>query len=543
MLKRILVCAAFGCWCFLNTWVELAEGGGVHYARFAPLRSVIPSVLCLQAAVTASALAVWQLSRRYRTCAAAAGWLLPVACFPAFGIGAVAALRALPIDASTYLRSRLFLPSAVIVCLAAGTAYCLRPKLGGRVLGVLFLYSWPVLALTIAQAWNVSLRIPEAEFHDRPTAAAITGPDPSIRVVWILFDELSEEIAFERRPKSLCLPHLDRLRAESFFATSAASPSTQTETSLPALTIGADVKAVEHRGVSDLRLWIEGRQEPADWSTVPNVFDDARRLHLNTALVGWFHPYGRVLARSLTRCFWTAAWQLTGAEEPTEPRTLWESIRDRALLHSAVLPLLGHLPGAHPDAYHRAAKIERYQYLERHARESAADPSIGLLLIHLPTPHSPGIYDRAKRQYTATTPSDYFDGVALADRTLGALREAMERAGVWEKTAVLVSSDHGWRIHLRRGGSNWSAEEEEAAAAGATGGSPFLLKLPARSEMVRYSAHFDTVITRELIGRILTGELRDPARIAATIEAASRNIDLTRPELSSSNRPDRHTSP
>jgi hypothetical protein len=39
--------------------------------------------------------------------------------------------------------------------------------------------------------------------------------------------------------------------------------------------------------------------EPLAWSSAPNVFDAARNLGFNTALVGWFHPYGRLLTPQL----------------------------------------------------------------------------------------------------------------------------------------------------------------------------------------------------------------------------------------------------
>ena len=56
---------------------------------------------------------------------------------------------------------------------------------------------------------------------------------PRVRVVWILFDELSQAVAFNQRPPGLALPNLDRLRDESFHADAAESPADSTLVSFP----------------------------------------------------------------------------------------------------------------------------------------------------------------------------------------------------------------------------------------------------------------------------------------------------------------------
>src|SRR6185437_12281562 len=54
-------------------------------------------------------------------------------------------------------------------------------------------------------------------FQIRP-AAAFLPHHPAHRFLWLVFDELDQGIAFERRPVSVHLPELDRLRAQSFTA-------------------------------------------------------------------------------------------------------------------------------------------------------------------------------------------------------------------------------------------------------------------------------------------------------------------------------------
>ena len=74
----------------------------------------------------------------------------------------------------------------------------------------------------------------------------------------------------------------------------------------------------------------------------------------------------------------------------------------RARLQIAVLPLIGHLPGMFPGAHHWIEKAVRFSWLLDRSRRFAADPAIGLVLIHLPVPHPPAFYDRTKGVITAT---------------------------------------------------------------------------------------------------------------------------------------------
>jgi membrane-anchored protein YejM (alkaline phosphatase superfamily) len=93
----------------------------------------------------------------------------------------------------------------------------------------------------------------------------------------------------------------------------------------------------------------------------------------------------------------------------------------------------------------------------------------------------------------------------------------MEESGLWDRTAVLVSADHGWRTALWRATTVWTAEDE-AASHQDTMGVPFLLKLPGQTSGSIYDRRFNTVVTRALITGILNGQVTDAAAVAASIE-------------------------
>ena len=519
-MRRLLICGAFATWCFLNTWVEFAEGRVSYFARHDPLHAVaLPVILC-EVIITLAMLGAWELSRRRGLRFSRPIHLLFLAsCLAPLGIGTVAALSVSPIDLTPVIREPLFWPVVLIVAVVPVGFAVSHLYATSWLLRRLFLYSWPVLAVVLVQAARSTLlRFPYASYKDRPFAASLTSHKQTIRVVWIIFDELSQTIAFGNRPAELLLPNFDGLKRESFYASTAEPPADSTELSMPSLTVGEIVITAASAGPNELLLRTGSRPEMFAWSSTPNVFDTAREMGFNTALVGWSHPYGRILNRSLTKCYWTAAWLASGVEERFEPQPLASAVWDRAQFQFVALPLIGHLPGGFSEIYQREEKVRRFSYLTDRAIEVVTDPAIGLALIHLPVPHPPTIYKRSTGELTGKGRIGYLDNVALADRTLGVLREAMERAGLWDATAVLVSADHGWRTSLWRGRPEWT-EDDEAPSHQDTSGVPFLLKLPGQTFGVSYERRFNTVMTRKIITDILSQRLTSPEMIAHSIES------------------------
>ena len=50
----------------------------------------------------------------------------------------------------------------------------------------------------------------------RALAPPLRGDTSQPRVVWLIFDELDERVAFAARPANLSLPEFDRLRAAGY---------------------------------------------------------------------------------------------------------------------------------------------------------------------------------------------------------------------------------------------------------------------------------------------------------------------------------------
>jgi hypothetical protein len=351
----------------------------------------------------------------------------------------------------------------------------------------------------------------------QPTPLIPASRNPGPRVLWVIFDEMSSELAFGRRPPELELREFDRLQDVALSAANAYPPAGRTMQSIPALLTGQLVAATKPAGPDELLLTFAGQSEAVGWSQQQDIFSAARAMHLNAAVVGWYHPYCRVIGDRLTRCFWQSASQLTNPEKFDVARMMLVQDADALQL----LPFTGRVRewilNKTPD--YRTPHVVDYLELVDRAARLAADPDIKLAFVHLPVPHPPYIYDRHRGVWDTTGERSYLDNLALADHALGQLRTAMERTGIWDTTTVVISSDHWWRTEywdIRK--PIWSPADDSYRGEGADHRIPFLIKLGGQKTGSRYEAPFNTVLTHDLVLDVLNGKVSGAEQVTAWLD-------------------------
>ena len=374
---------------------------------------------------------------------------------------------------------------------------------------ILLLYLWvqhrrSLLALGFAVALMVSpfsaLLLGQSAWrffhlHQQP---ASTQTDPTVaprlstgnRVLWLIFDELDYKAVFESRPPELNLPVLDSLRTQSVFATHAYPPSRLTIASIPALLSGRRITRSKGSG-RKLTITFENGTRGLDWSQQPNVFSEAHARGVHTAMLGWFIPYCRIHDGAFDFCEWYA--------------------KDGLLeTHGLIATMLNQIHALSPLAV-RTHHIEVFERMLQQATSLARDPRMGLVVIHLPVPHEPGIYDWRRNRFTyfAATADWYFGNLVLVDRTLGNLRRAMQEAGTWDKTAVMITSDHYWRT------SQFPGKRDQRV--------PLLVKLPNQNHPVVVTQPLTTVILHDLV-LVLENDRTTPEAVAAWLQQHSGKL-------------------
>ncbi|HMB29959.1 MAG TPA: sulfatase-like hydrolase/transferase [Blastocatellia bacterium] len=376
----------------------------------------------------------------------------------------------------------------------------------------------PFALMTFSQAvWSLVKNRPAiAAAKNKSAADAGHIIRPATRVLWVIFDELDYRAAFATRPPSVELPELDRMRDESVVATNAYPPAKWTMLSIPALVTGRLVAEAKPSSCNELMVKFDGASEPVGWSTQPNVFSRTREIGGAAAVVGWYHPYCRVIGGDLTRCSFAAVANEMDTRGQRVSRSMLEHFR---MVGAAAQVIRQVLPKSM-----RSGKRWEFDYVEslkRIAQESAAaatDGALSLVMIHFPAPHFPCLYDRRKGDFTFEGGSNYFDNLALVDRTFGDLRRSMERAGLWDDTVVLVSSDHWWRTDIWTKNQSWTKEEQAVLSKGPDYHVPFMLKLKKQRASVIYRPSFNTVLSQDLLLALLRGELSAPADVTEWLD-------------------------
>lgn len=407
--------------------------------------------------------------------------------------------------------------SLLVLLILALVRYGIMPVT--RIAATIALVLAPFGLLALGQGTALLIKYRTLVSREQPPAPVMPASStPRPRVLWVIFDELSEDLPFRRRPATLAMPEFDRLQSVALSATNAYPPAGRTLQSIPALLTGRLVAGVKLAGPDELLLTFDGQTQAVGWSAQQDIFTATRAAGLNAAVVGWYHPYCRVIGNRLTKCFWQPASQNTDPEKLSVARMML--LQDAELLK--LLPFTNKardwMVRKNPD--YRSVHLADYQALVDRAVQTAADPDLNLAFIHLPVPHPPYIYDRRGGVWDTTGELGYLDNLALADLTLGKLRVAMEQNGTWDNTTVLVSSDHWWRTEywdIRN--QIWSGADDAYRGEGKFHHIPFLLKLKGQKQSLTYDAPFNTVVSHDLVLDVLRGKLAAPDQVPTWLDA------------------------
>lgn len=362
----------------------------------------------------------------------------------------------------------------IVLPLAAGIAIVFFPR---KLLPAVEFIAVGLVVLLPLNLFRMALV--SARHNPPPVLAGRFGPAPPVRrVVVMIFDEMDFALSFPRRPVGIHLPEFDRVRAQALFATAAHQPATDTEKAVPSIISGREFYGFPAaQGDRSLLLRFSEDGPPQDWGAAPNLFADMRSARVNVGVVGWYLPYCRIFASLITDCYSEPIYSGV-TDTPAAGRSFVDEL-------DALTPLES-----------RVRLIQRLRHVIVKAESMADDPQLGLVFIHLPVPHGPEIFDRYSSSVTpfAVHKDWFFDNLLLADRTLGVIRGSMERAGLWDHSAIIITSDHSLRQVMM-------VHPDPVPLV------PFMVKMPGQRQGVVFDTPFTTPIIRPLISAILRGEI------------------------------------
>lgn len=371
----------------------------------------------------------------------------------------------------------------------------------------LLLFLSPFILLTYGLSAYKIRHIAKLDNFNQLQAPILLAKSPHPKVVWIVFDELDQRIIFDDRPSHLSLHEIERLKTESLYATEAQIAAEKTISAIPALTTGKPIRSAKVIDSHELELSIEGQTYTPLWNEVSTVFSKAYKQGFNTALIGFFHPYKRILGNHLAFC----------------PGSCHDGMQPNKSFAKTYLELLALWQGfpfmtfdgkekSHIQMEKRRdIHLNTYAYLIAQTREALRKSELDLIFIHLPIPHLPVIYNTKEKQLSSSHHSftPYQENLQLVDETLKIIREQLEQSGEWQRTVLIVTSDHGLRKE-RWGPLNvfpieseiWEGIKINQARI------PFIVRFPYQKNTLRYDKPFSSLLTKDIVLNILSKKIQ-----------------------------------
>ena len=280
------------------------------------------------------------------------------------------------------------------------------------------------------------------------STTAAPAPENGTRrplVVMVILDEWSWFRVAPGGEPAPEYPNLRHLAERSVLVREARSAGPETRLSVPRLLFQASGDLVPGNGVAK---WKDSSgSRPTE--QVPSLFDDLGRLGYRSSVVGFYLNYRGLIGPDRPDRICCKANVYRG---PTWISNLGLML-GRNLQHwtdpvsQAIWP--GYSAGVYSRSWVRLVQALRVSAAE----QLATEPDNTFLLIHLPLPHPPFIFDSAGTYlgaYQGERKSEDIQGyqrnLRFADKLLGEILTTLDSAGRLDRSLLIVTSDHAWRM-------------------------------------------------------------------------------------------------
>jgi hypothetical protein len=337
-----------------------------------------------------------------------------------------------------------------------------------------------------------------AEKPSQPLPARAANP-----VFIFVCDEWSFARSTERGEFLPLFQHLNAFAAHATTFDFAQSPGPRTDVSIPRLLWQRSDDLAITAGAT---WWPDGHGRILT-TEAPNLFRTAKDRSYNTALLGFYLPYRKMLGGAVDYC--------DAYMEHPKPDTFAAKVRANALrnitfqhdplsrrtsraLEATVLPLSRAAFSAHWERINRALQRETLGLIQQ-------CPPNEFAFIHLPLPHCPWVFNpdgTYRGAYRGERMSHDVEGyrrhLAYLDVVLGQFFEAMKRAGKFDDALIVITSDHSWRLDYTFDGRLQDGEDLRHV--------PLFIKLPGQLDASRVAGKFELLHLAPVLDAVMQGQ-------------------------------------
>ncbi len=367
-----------------------------------------------------------------------------------------------------------------------------------------------------------------------PVDAGAKRPE---RIVWIIFDEFDYRLAFESRHPGLHLPALDALRRESVFLSDARPAGLWTIDTIPAYLTGKPFRRVLPAGPGSLELFPSPSGPPYLLDARQTLFGRLASQGARISISGYYHPYPRLLRELNVDAEWFY-------NVDSSPAVLTQEVYNRSGFVTGLrVQLLSHPAWLHGLPYSVGERITRATDQLKHeaaaasqagglaslmpsAIKAASDPSYDLVFVHLPIPHPPGVAGKLGQWVNQPlTGVAYLDNLIVADGFVAALRQSLSDSGLWDRTNLIVTSDHALRPSVWTGRDQWIGDPAMLGRS-ERGRIPFFFKPAGGGPGAGIASPVPLLCLHDFVLAVAAGEIRGVAQAQSWIIANSKKYPL-----------------
>jgi hypothetical protein len=515
-LKIFVACISYANLFFLNQWAEIFGHSWDFMRRYAltweSVAALILDILLFGTAIWGLVCIILRIGRPFLV--RMLKWcMLPALLLPINVIRtdeAFVSLKQIQIPEMVGIRIAL-----MVAAIAAGVLVLFTwERFSARFITTALTLVAPTMALALCAAIvRIEQGPPGGLYPSFPLQPVLPQPTDAPHVVWVIFDEWDDDLTFHHRPGGINLPAIDRFRNDSIYADHVVPPAKVTVISVPSLLTGKVFRDAQPKSPTELMLTTESGKAAIPFSQQETIFAAARKRGFNVGIVGWFLPYCRLIPEC-TLCSWHSGMGIAARVQYEDPNSLTGLMAQDFLLQVKEVPLSYRL-GLNVDLPLRQTLHGRtYDQVHQDMLGALTDRRLNLLFIHINVPHGPMIYSAAQDRITSGRQLNYSDNLRLTDRTVQDIRRTLERAGMWETSTILLTSDHPLRVNYYR---------PQYLPRGATQHSevPYLLKMAGQTRGFTYNQEVQEVVTKELLLAILNKQVTTAEQAAAWLGAAS----------------------
>lgn len=356
----------------------------------------------------------------------------------------------------------------------------------------------PAVPLTFASLLlqqNYPEQVDPLPIVGQPCAATVhEGGTARGGIYVLLFDEWSYERTFDSGQPLSRFANLAAFTQEATVYHNASSPAGNTEASLPGILYQTNDAVVVDRG----RFGFEHEGKFVSARECQNMFSRLGPLGFQTAMIGFALPYRSWLGDSVdvcrSRCYYERGEDAASglrmhllnaigyAPDPWTQR--WYKRMEARSIHSVICGILG-------NTRHDMSTIVREW------------PTNTFLFAHVHLPHMPAVLNSDLKfrdpKQTAWGDADlagYESNLQAVDATIGEFVAELRRAGKYDNSVVVLTSDHSWRNDPERTSGRSSVPITHV---------PLLVKAPGQVQPASVNSKFETknlgALIESLVGR------------------------------------------